>query len=90
MPREEIGERAAAANVSDAMLGRLKRDLRIRHRVMRGESEGDGGRPRFLLGAPRGRAGAAAVRVEELIKELGQFDPGAEVRMAQQPAWPFE
>ena len=28
--------------------------------------------------------------VEELAEELDQFDPGAEVRMAQQPAWPFE
>jgi hypothetical protein len=30
------------------------------------------------------------VTVEELVEDLGQFDPGAEVRMAQQPSWPFE
>lgn len=30
------------------------------------------------------------MRVEELLEELEQFDPGAEVRVAQQPAWPFE
>jgi hypothetical protein len=30
------------------------------------------------------------MRVEELVEELEQFDPGAEVRKAQQPAWPFE
>ena len=31
VPRDEIGEKAEAADVSDAMLGRLERDLRIRH-----------------------------------------------------------
>jgi hypothetical protein len=28
--------------------------------------------------------------VEELLEELGGCDPAAEVRIAQQPAWPFE
>ena len=30
------------------------------------------------------------MRVEELLEELEQFDLGADVRKAQQPAWPFE
>jgi hypothetical protein len=36
------------------MLGRLKRDLGIRHRMMRGEAEGEaeGGRPRFFWALP--------------------------------------
>lgn len=28
--------------------------------------------------------------MDELLEELEQFDPGAEVRMAHQPAGPFE
>jgi len=28
--------------------------------------------------------------VEELIQELQYMDRGAEVRLAEQPAWPFE
>lgn len=52
VPREEIGEKAEAADVSAAMLGRLKRDLGIRHRMMRGEGEGQ--RPRFFWALPEG------------------------------------
>lgn len=57
VPRDEIGERAAAANVSDAMLGRLKRDLRIRHRMMRGEGDEEGKRARFFWALPEGGKG---------------------------------
>ena len=28
--------------------------------------------------------------VEELIQELQYLDPAAEVRLAEQPSWPFE
>jgi hypothetical protein len=33
---------------------------------------------------------ADKVTVVELIEELEACDPDAEVRLAQQPAWPFE
>jgi len=31
-----------------------------------------------------------AFTVSDLLEELQQFDPDAEVRLATQPAWPFE
>ena len=31
-----------------------------------------------------------AFTVSDLLEELQQFDPDAEVRLATQPSWPFE
>jgi hypothetical protein len=36
------------------MLGRLKRELRLRHRMMRGEDDAEGKRARFFWALPEG------------------------------------
>lgn len=81
VPRDEIGEKAEAADVSAAMLGRLKRDLGIRHRMMRGEDEA--GRPRFFWALPEGgKGGRGAPRGAWAVRPGGRGAHGPAARLA--------